>query len=140
MSRKRLVGVGLVLTVLAGFFALASRTEAAGEQETVTVQGELLDLGCYLDHGAKGAGHRECAVMCAKAGGPLGVMNEADQTIYIVTGDHGAMSPELLALAGENVIITGKPMIRNGISAIFPKTISKVGGVVAQPPASRPAR
>ena len=51
--------MSLLIAVLS--FASASRA-----QEQVTVQGEILDLTCYLSKGSKGERHKTCAKTCAK--------------------------------------------------------------------------
>src|SRR5271154_3106622 len=45
---------------------------APGEQ---TIRGELVDLACYLDHGAKGEHHKACATSCALKGLPIGLLD-----------------------------------------------------------------
>src|SRR5207247_3779 len=47
--------------------------------ETVTVKGEVVDLWCYLEGGDHGADHKKCAVACAKAGNPIGLVTEKDE-------------------------------------------------------------
>jgi hypothetical protein len=38
----------------------------AKETKEVTVSGEIIDMVCYIDHGAVGAKHAECAQTCIK--------------------------------------------------------------------------
>lgn len=131
------LAIGALFAIItAGSFVYATE----GSHEAVTLQGELLDLGCYLDHGAKGPGHQDCAVACAKAGGPLGLLNQADETIYIVTGDHGAMLSGLEDLCGQNVVLTGHVMVRHGLAAVYPSTVRAQNAAPATQPTSRPAQ
>src|SRR5512141_512297 len=57
-----------IITLAAGaaFAALplAAKTDAAPASGEVTVTGEVLDMACYLDHGAHGADHASCAKKC----------------------------------------------------------------------------
>ncbi|RMH55854.1 MAG: hypothetical protein D6679_10585 [Candidatus Hydrogenedentota bacterium] len=131
------IGSALLMAGAVFFFARPG-VEAKGRSgghEGVVLRGELIDLGCYLDHGARGKKHQACAVTCAKAGGPLGVLNESDETIYIVTGDHGKLLEGLADLAGQEVEVRGKVMVRHGIAAVYPFEIhaKKSEGAASQP-------
>ena len=47
---------------------------AFAKGETKTVEGELVDLDCYVKQDATGEGHKGCAEKCMKGGSPAGVM------------------------------------------------------------------
>ena len=57
--------------------ALVLTAATAAAQEDVTVQGEVVDMACYMAKGSKGAAHMACAQMCAKKGVPIGVLTES---------------------------------------------------------------
>jgi len=40
----------------------------------VSLKGEVVDLWCFLEGGDHGAEHKACAVTCAKAGNPIGLL------------------------------------------------------------------
>src|SRR5881394_4016730 len=101
------LGVGLVTPGL----SLAAEKEKLASGETQTIQGEVVDLMCYLDHGAKGEKHKACAEKCIKGGGPVGILS-GDQ-VYLVVGDHKPINKELAAKAAENVTVKGKVVERN---------------------------
>src|SRR5437867_10080967 len=52
----------------------------AGNDRTLT--GQVIDVNCYTTMGASGAGHKQCAAACAKAGVALAILS-ADGTIYM---------------------------------------------------------
>jgi hypothetical protein len=88
---------------------------ASGEQ---TLQGELVDLTCYLDHGAKGEHHKACATTCALKGLPIGLLGK-DGTLTLVVGAHEKpMNTELADKMGTTVQVTGKVVSRNGMQMI----------------------
>ena len=87
---------------------------AAAEEKTVT--GEVVDLMCYLDHGAKGEKHKGCATKCIKSGGPVGLLS--DDQLYLVIGDHKPMNDELADKAAQTVTLKGKVVERNGMKMI----------------------
>lgn len=91
----------------------------AHAQEAVTVQGEIVDLACYMSKGSKGPQHKACAQMCAKKGVPIGVLNDAGQ-VFLLVDDHDDPEPYEAAqkLAGERAEITGKQFAKGGMTTI----------------------
>ena len=89
-------------------------------QDKVTVSGEVLDLTCYLSHGAKGGEHRACAQMCAKKGLPIGLLTESGE-VFLLIEDHD--KPEaydaLKPLAGGRAEVVGKKFSKSGMSAVM---------------------
>ena len=94
-------------------------THAALAQEDVTVQGEILDMACYMAKGSKGAGHKACAQMCAKKGVPIGILTDAGE-VYLLLDDHNNPDPydDAKKLAGEHAQITGKKYSKQGVASI----------------------
>jgi hypothetical protein len=116
--KTALIATLLGLTLSCGT-ARADEHNAAGEQ---TIQGELVDLACYLGHGGKGAKHQACATSCAKNGLPIGLLDK-DNTLTIVIGDHKPMNAELADKMGTTVKLTGEISSRSGMKII---EVSKV--------------
>ena len=92
--------------------------------ETKTITGEVVDLMCYLDHGAKGEKHQGCAEKCIKSGGPVGLLT-ADDQLYLVIGEHKPMNDELASKAAQKVTLKGKVVERNGMKMIANAEIQK---------------
>jgi len=97
----------------------AALPAVGGAQEEITVQGEIVDLACYMSKGSRGAAHKACAQMCAKKGVPLGVLTEAGE-VYLLLDDHNDPGPYDAAkkLAGEHAEVSGKKYIKPGIASI----------------------
>jgi hypothetical protein len=91
----------------------------AHAQEDVTVQGEILDMACYMAKGSKGPSHKACAVICAKKGVPMGVLTDAGE-VYLLLDDHNNPDPYDAAkkLAGERAEIDGKKYNKQGVASI----------------------
>ena len=89
------------------------------EEKSITVQGEIVDLGCYLGHGALGQGHKSCADKCIAGGMPFGILT-ADGKLYLLTMSHENADPynAVKKLAAEQVSITGPILEKNGMKAI----------------------
>jgi hypothetical protein len=108
------IGVSLSLTVLGIVVPATGRA-----QEDVSVQGEIVDMACYMSKGSRGASHKACAVMCAKKGVPVGVLTDAGE-LYLLLDDHNNPDPYDAAkqLAGERAQIDGKKYDKQGVASI----------------------
>ncbi len=86
---------------------------------TKTVTGEVVDMGCWLGHAARGKDHISCATKCLNQGMPIGVLT-TNGTLYLVTLDHDNADPynSLKDMAGKDVSITGELLSRSGVKAI----------------------
>lgn len=118
--------------------AAAKKEEAAGKP--MTVMGELVDMGCYLGHGAKGASHKDCATRCIAGGMPMGVLTK-DGALYLLTMSHENAEPYTKAkdMAAEEVKVTGPVSKRNGMQAIEVDAIEMAAAMPAAKPAAKPA-
>lgn len=83
-----------------------------GEQE---LKGEVVDIVCYLSHGAEGLGpkHAACAKKCLKGGLPVG-LKVGDQIYLATMADHTAANAALVDHAGQQVTVHGTVMERDG--------------------------
>jgi hypothetical protein len=108
----------------------ATRTVRAAEEHqhaaggTTTVKGEVLDMACYLDHGASGAKHAQCAQTCIESGLPVGIKGEDGKT-YLLIGEHKPLNKELAAYAGKTITVKGKIVSRDGIHMVANAEIVK---------------
>jgi hypothetical protein len=105
--------------VLATGLALSPLGFAADEKAadvTTTLKGEIVDLMCYLDHGAKGEKHKGCAEKCIKSGGPVGLLSE--DHIYLVIGNHEPINEKLAPKAAQTVTLKGKLVEKHGMKML----------------------
>lgn len=88
-------------------------------QQEVTVQGEIVDLACYLAKGLKGPSHRTCAQKCAERGIPIGVLTDEGK-LFLLLEDHGDEEPyeSAKALAGRRAEVKGKVYSKPGIDGL----------------------
>ncbi len=91
----------------------------AAAQEDLTVQGEIIDMACYMAKGSRGPAHKTCAQMCAKKGVPIGVLTDAGE-VYLLLDDHNNPDPydDAKKLAGERAEISGKKFSKQGVASI----------------------
>ena len=90
----------------------------------VTVTGEILDMACYLDHGAHGEKHAQCAATCIESGLPVGIKGEDGKT-YLLIGEHKPLNKTLAEYAGKTITVKGKLATRDGINMISNAEIVK---------------
>jgi len=126
-SMRKIVPVSLLALLLVASAAFAGEGKHK-KAETRTVQGEIVDLGCYLGHGARGAEHKGCALKCIANGMPMGILTE-DGELYLLTMSHKDADPFAAAkeLAAQTVQITGKLIEKNGMKAIEVLAVKEVG-------------
>ena len=111
---KKSIVAALSLTVLALTAGIASAAEAANSWT-----GEVVDMACYLSHGAKGAAHADCAKKCLKNGEPMGLLT-SDGDLYLFAADHkdGAPFEALKEMAGGQAKVTGEMAEKSGTKMI----------------------
>lgn len=111
-----IVACALLILAVLGLFA---DDKGQGGGSAITVTGEILDLACYVAHGAKGPQHQKCAAKCAEQGQPIGLLAQ-DGKVYILFADHADSSAyeKAKTLAGKNAEIKGEPAARDGINGL----------------------
>ena len=111
----------LSLIAAGAAFALAPLAARAADMakagDTTTVTGEVLDMACYLDHGAHGDKHADCAKMCISSGLPVGIKS-ADGTVYLLIGEHKPANAMLADYAAKTVTVRGKLATRDGMNLL----------------------
>ena len=121
---KRILTTTAVLAICALPLA-AQQPAAAPAAKDVTVTGQVIDLNCYTTMGASGAGHKTCAVACAKAGVALAILG-SDGNLYMpVSGKPGdPQNSRLEPFAEGRVKVTGTHRLSGGMNTIEIKTIA----------------
>src|ERR1017187_1158229 len=91
-----------------------------GNGDSKTVKGEILDMKCYMNSGAHGMGHRECATTCIDQGAPMGILTD-DGKVYLLVEDSKNSVPYEAAkkYAGEQITLTGTLSEKGGLQALI---------------------
>lgn len=118
MNQLKLGMRGLATSVLVAGLSVLSLS-AFGQEKTATLKGEVLDMSCYMGHGAKGSGHKQCAEMCLKKGLPAGLLTSSGQ-VYLLVEDHDKADAysTVIKHAADQVEVTGKVANKNGVQAL----------------------
>jgi hypothetical protein len=118
---KRLANLGLGLLITIG---LAGTSIAAdGSERSVT--GNLEDAYCYGTMGAKGAGHKQCAIKCASAGIPVTLIEKGTEKSYILlpNKDDSPLPATVTSRMEDEVTVTGKEYSKNGTEYLVVESV-----------------
>ena len=117
---RRMTMVLAALASLACFSSgLALADAGHGSVKPTATIGELVDMGCYVAHGAKGEKHADCAAKCVAGGMPMGVLTPAGD-LYLLTMDHANPDAynKVKELVGKRVKVNGPIHAKNGVKTI----------------------
>ena len=120
MNRITLFALSLTLVLVATPVLAHEGHHLPGEKVvTKSVTGEVVDMGCWLGHAAKGEKHISCATKYLAQGMPMGLLT-SNGTLYLVTLDHDNADPynNMKTMAGKQVTVTGELLNRSGMKAI----------------------
>jgi hypothetical protein len=117
---SRIQNPRFLLAALLAFVVAVSFALAEPKGKDVTAKGELVDMWCYFDGGDHGADHKACSTACAKAGNPVGLLQENGQ-VYVLAGmqDHQPAKDVLVDHMNENVTLRGTLVSKGGINMLY---------------------
>ena len=129
--KKQLLALSLAVAALFAVCpAVAHEGHEQGEKdaiasgETKKITGEVVDMACYIDHGATGEKHADCAKKCIAMGLPVGIKADDGKT-YLLIGEHKPLNNELARYAAKTITVEGKVTSRDGINMIENAEIQK---------------
>ena len=114
---KVLLIVLAMVACLAGLsVGIAVSDQGHGAATMTVITGELVDMGCYVGHSAKGEKHSECAAKCIAGGMPMGLL-AGNGRLFVLTMDHANPDAYNKAkkLAGKRVTVSGSRHEKNGV-------------------------
>ncbi len=119
-----LVALSLGLICFTASFASAQSGMKNGDK--VTIQGEVLDMACYMSHEAHGQKHASCAETCVKGGAPMGILDK-DGNVYLVVEDHQNKDPyaDMVNYAAKTVSVTGTYYDRGGTQGLVLESVEE---------------
>ncbi len=126
---KRILVAVLFATMAFVAIAVAQETAKPGGEtgnkpggetgnKPTTLTGEVIDLSCYMGHGASGMDHAKCATSCITKGQPVGFLT-TDGIMYVIIGaNHEPANKQVADFAGKKSTITGTVKEQKGLKAI----------------------
>ena len=120
MKRLANFALALVFVLAAGFVC---RALAQGGEKSVS--GTLEDSFCYGTMGAKGAGHKQCAIKCAQKGIPVVLIEKGTEKSYIVLPPKNdtAMPEDVINHMEDEVTVTGKEYNKDGVDYLLATSV-----------------
>ena len=121
---QRILASTAVLACLALPLAAQGQPAAGGGNE-MTITGQVIDVNCHTTMGASGAGHKQCAQACAKAGVALAILGSDGTTYLPVSSKAGdPQNSKLIDFAEGKVKVTGIHRYVSGLHTIEIKTVA----------------
>jgi len=94
-----------------------SMSNDKGEKST-TIQGEVIDMACYMTKGERGAAHAECAQACINSGLPVGLLDKSGHVYLCMTSTHKSANSMLVQYAAKQVKVTGTVYKKGGMDLL----------------------
>ena len=115
--------------VLGGTVPVLAAPPPEAIEPPIVVRGEVVETACYVMAGRRGESHRQCAISCARAGQPLGIVDEASRTLLFLVLDRRGGEPTnpLLDSIASRVEVRGHRLQRGGINAIVVDQVKELG-------------
>jgi hypothetical protein len=122
MKKTLMYLVIALLTISASLTVNAAVTD----DKEITIKGEVIDQPCFEGkNGARGEGHKACALSCAKRGSQLAIVDDKNN-VYSITGDYAANKNEkLIPFVAEMVEVKGVVTEKEGKKSIALSAIKK---------------
>ena len=88
----------------------------ASSLRAATITGEVIDTFCYAKVGIRGLPHAACGIKCARAGVPVGLLEDKTRRVYVLLAEKDAspLPPALINQMGHKVVIEGEPVTKGG--------------------------
>jgi hypothetical protein len=110
------IALGCVVVVLQHFCRHYDSSRAPSAQ-LITVRGEVVDLLCYLNRGATGETHADCAKRCIDRNLPVGITSK-DGSTYLIVGNGKPLNSALSRHAAKVITVSGEFSARDGFNMI----------------------
>ncbi|HUI31014.1 MAG TPA: hypothetical protein VLX91_12440 [Candidatus Acidoferrales bacterium] len=89
-----------------------------GANATTTIQGEVVDMACYMTKGQHGADHADCAQMCINSGLPVGILDKSGHVYLCMMSNHKSANSSLVQYAAKQVKVTGTVFKKGGMDLL----------------------
>ena len=130
-----------ILFVFAGLLASAAISRAQdmkgmkgmsmsmdkSSKSTTTIQGEVIDMACYMTKGEHGASHAECAQACINNGLPVGILDKTGHVYLCMTATHKPANALLVQYAAKQIKATGMMYKKGGVDMFAIDKVELVG-------------
>ena len=108
----------LVFFTLLGYLIPQNGVNKQKSKDSI-IEGEVVDLTCFISRGLSGEGHKSCATRCLTRGAPAGLVDK-DGNIFVII----APSPGYATYAAQTIRLSGR--VKDG--RISPEKMEAVNG------------
>lgn len=110
------IGVVTAISQTSGHAGNSMGTSPGKKSPVVSkIQGEIVDLACYLEHNQKGASHATCAAQCFANGIPVALLDNKGNLYTLVGSDMKPVSDFVKPNSfGKQVSVTGNIIKKGG--------------------------
>ncbi len=122
---------GAAAEMAEGTTAATTATATASTQEEGSIEGQVVDVSCFLAQGLKGEAHRQCAEICANdLNIPLNILDDEENLWQLVDDDMPGhdQNPTVVQYAEQRVRVTGTLIEKGGNRAIIVKDVALLEG------------
>jgi len=118
---KKFAAIGVGILVLLGLGGL----RGAALADDVSVTGSLVDTFCYASMGAHGPSHAQCALHCAQAGIPVGLVEKGSGKMYILLPPKNGepLPSSVIGKMESEATVTGASYTSGGVSFLTVQSI-----------------
>lgn len=87
-------------------------------KKLTTVQGEVIDMACYMTKGQHGADHADCGEMCINNGLPVGILDKDGHVYLCMTATQKPANSLLAQYTAKQVKVTGTLYSKGGMDLL----------------------
>lgn len=128
-TRRFTFRVALFLLVFASFSGGQSILAYSDEGQPITVEGEVVDMFCYISRhkgSGKGPEHAACTNACIRSGGAVGFATNDGELYVLINKTSTPIKARVAGLAGRKVKVTGSKIERDDVEAIMVDKIERI--------------
>ncbi len=96
--------------------------------KTMTFEGQVVGLNCYLSNGAHGTSAKACQTACVKNGDPVGILTKSGHVYLATVGRARPANSLLLPYMEKEVKVTGVVYGKNGMWLVNVAKVEPVKG------------
>lgn len=111
--------------------ATSTPTATAASTQEGSIEGQVVDVSCYLAQGLKGEAHRQCAEICSNdLNIPLNILDDDGNLWQLVDDDMPGhdQNPTVVQYAEQRVRVTGTLIEKGDNQAIIVKDVALLEG------------
>ena len=120
-------GVRIIVGIIVGALAVSAwpAVSVQADDQSKTIQGEVIDPAAYLKDGKRGAELADQTSEAVNGGQSLAILEEGSGSLYLLLAEETGEDPNELVYdyANQQVKVTGKIYERGGLRGVVPTSV-----------------